>query len=148
MSPTHKVAHDLITLIGYGTFITRDHWKDKQDVETCLVHNYMRVFPKGNWYPYVLETPNSSFWALKFSDSEEQLKDLDYYEGTSSGLFKRKETKISLKNGREIIAFIYVPTEKTIKSQKLSPAMDKNDAWREEIKKFPEIVDKFPELIL
>ena len=148
MLSNNESHHNLISVVGYGTFITKGHWKDKKDVEVCLVRNFIRVFPKGNWFPYTLKSPNSSFWALKFSVNEKQLKDLDYYEGVSSELFKREETEIKLKDGQEITAYIYIPTEKIIKSQELTAEMDKNDSWKEEIKKFPEIVEKFPELVL
>ena len=85
---------------------------------------------------------------MKFCISKEELKELDVYEGVSTGLFTRIETEIMLKNNRMTKAFIYVPTENTIISQKLTPEIDKNDKWKEEIKKIHEIVEKFPELIL
>ena len=138
---------NLISVIGYGTFITRGHWKDKKNVEVCLVKNYRRIFPKENWFPYVLYLEGASFWALKFSVNEEQLKELDYYEGVSAGLFERIQTDIVLKDKKRSKAFIYIPTEKTIKSQNLILELDKKDRWTEEIKKYPEIVKKYPELV-
>jgi gamma-glutamylcyclotransferase (GGCT)/AIG2-like uncharacterized protein YtfP len=136
-----------ISVIGYGTFITRNLWKDKRNVEVCKVKGYKRIFPEGNWFPYVLPSESSSFWALKFEVNEEELKQLDYYEGVHAGLYKRVKTKVELKNGEEIEAYIYVPTEKTIESQNLSEDMDKIDRWQEEIKEHPEILEKFPELV-
>jgi len=141
------LTKDLISVVGYGTFITKGHWKDKIDVESCIVEDYIRIFPEGNWFPYVLSCKDASFWALKFNVSEKELDDLDHYEGVSAELFKSVETRVILKNREKIIAFIYVPTEKTIISQNLTLEMDNSDRWREEIKKFPEIVKKFPELI-
>ncbi|MHA1490824.1 MAG: gamma-glutamylcyclotransferase family protein [Promethearchaeota archaeon] len=91
---------------------------------------------------------NSSFWALKFDVDEEQLKKLDIFEGVPSRLYNRVEVEILLKNNRLLKCFIYVPTKKTIHSQNLSPETDKNDKWKEEIKKFPEIVNKFHELVM
>ncbi len=85
---------------------------------------------------------------LKFEVEKAQLNGLDQYEGVSAGLFKRVKTQVLLKNGNIIHAFIYVPTKKTIESQNLTFELDKRDRWREEIKKFSEIVKRFPELIL
>ena len=79
---------------------------------------------------------------------KDQLKTLDYYEGTSTGLFKRVKTEIFLKDSSKQQAFIYVPTDETILSENLSVDMDRTDRWKEEIKKFPEIIKKFPELLL
>ena len=75
------------------------------------------------------------------------MNNLDYYEGISSNLFERVETKIYLKDNRNITAFIYIPTEQTIFSEKLTIEIDPDDRWVEEIKKFPDIVKEFPELL-
>ena len=141
------MTQGLISIVGYGTFITKGYWKDKIDVKTCLVKDYIRIFPEGNWFPYALHYKGGSFWALKFDVSEKELDDLDQYEGVSAKLFKRVETQVILKNDEEICAYIYVPTEETIELQKLSHEMDKIDRWKEEIKKNPDIAKKFPELI-
>ncbi|TXT60479.1 MAG: hypothetical protein BAJALOKI2v1_100025 [Promethearchaeota archaeon] len=138
---------DSVSVVGYGTFITRSLWKNKKNVQVCKVMGYKRIFPEGNWFPYVLPSETSSFWALKFDVNEEELKQLDYYEGVHADLYKREKTQVELKNGELIKAFIYVPTEKTIESQDLSEDMDNIDRWQEEIKAHPEIVEKFPELV-
>ena len=138
---------DLISVVGYGTFITKGHWKDKDNVEVCIVKDFVRIHPKGNWFPFILPKKGNSFKALKFDVEKGQLNALDLYEGVSADLYDRVEIQVFLKNNDKINAFIYVPTQKTIESQGLTPEMDKNDRWREEIKKFPEIVNKFPELI-
>ena len=137
-----------ISVIGYGTFITHGHWKNKENVEVCIVFNFIRIFPKGNWFPFVLPLENSSFWALKFDVNETQLEELDYYEGIQTGLYERYQTEIILKNNKKSKAFIYVPTKETINSLDLNPELDLNDKWKEEIKKIPEIIIKFPELVL
>ena len=136
-----------ISVIGYGTFITQGYWKNKKNVEVCLVNNFIRIFPKNSWFPFVLPLKKSSFWALKFEVTEGQLKELDYYEGIESGLFERSETEIVLKNTKTIKAIIYIPSKKTIESLKLKYEMDPNDKWKEEIRKDPELVMKFPELV-
>ena len=138
---------DLISIVGYGTFITKGHWKDQDNVEVCVVKDFVRILPRGNWFPYVLPAKGSSFTALKFDVRKGQLKTLDQYEGVSVELYDRVKTQVILKNNEMINAFIYVPTQKTIESQNLTPELDKNDRWREEIKKFPEVVMLFPELI-
>lgn len=137
-----------ISVIGYGTFITRGHWKDKNNVEISKVPNFIRIFPKGNWFPFVLPLKNSSFWALKFDVNQEQLIQLDYYEGIQTGLYERYEIEIILKNNKSSNALIYVPTQDTINSLKLAPDLDLNDRWKEEIKKYPDVVLNFPELVL
>jgi gamma-glutamylcyclotransferase (GGCT)/AIG2-like uncharacterized protein YtfP len=137
----------LFSVVGYGTFITKHHWQDKSNVEVCKVKNYKRIFPPGCWFPYVLPCKESSFWALKFDVNEHELNNLDYYEGVSSNLFKRVKIQINLKDHREIKAFIYIPTEQTIASEKLTLEIDENDRWKEEIKKFPNIIKKFPQLL-
>jgi gamma-glutamylcyclotransferase (GGCT)/AIG2-like uncharacterized protein YtfP len=134
--------------VGYGTFITKGHWKDKENVETCIVKDFIRIYPKTNWFPFILPAKGNSFKALKFDVEKGQLNALDLYEGVSANLYDRVETQVFLKNNDKINAFIYVPTQETIESQGLTPEMDKNDSWKEEIKKIPEIVKKFPELIL
>jgi hypothetical protein len=141
-------SSSLYSVVGYGTFITRGYWKSKKNVEICLVRDYIRIFPPGNWFPYVLPCKLSSFFALKFDVNKEELGKIDFYEGIIEKHFERKIVKILLKNKNIISAFIYVPSESTIKSQKLTPEIDKNDCWKEEIKKFPKLVSMFPELIL
>ncbi len=138
----------IFSVVGYGTFITHGLWKHKLNVEVCIVKNYVRIFPEGNWFPYVLPLKESSFNALKFCVSKEELEELDVYEGVSAGLFERIETEILLKNNRTTKAFIYVPTENTIISQKLRLGIDRNDSWKKEIEKFSEIVKKFPQLVI
>jgi gamma-glutamylcyclotransferase (GGCT)/AIG2-like uncharacterized protein YtfP len=138
---------ELFSVVGYGTFITRNYWKDKENVEVCKVMDFRRIFPKGNWFPYALPSNGDSFWALKFDVDLQQLERLDYYEGVQAGLYKRVKTEIFLKNKEKTKAFIYVPTQDTIESQKLSLEIDKEDRWKEEIKKNPEVVEKFPELV-
>ncbi len=141
------MTDDLISVVGYGTFITRELWKEMKNVEPCLVKNHARIFPKGNWFPYVLPKEGASFWALKFDANEPQLKQLDYYEGVEAGLYERVLIPIIVKSGESKRAYIYIPTRQTIERQGLSPSMDPEDRWKEEIKKKPEIVAKFPELI-
>jgi len=147
LTSNNKQKNKLYSIIGYGTFITRGYWKDKQNVEICLVQNYARVLPDGSWFPYVLKSEESSFWALKFDVNKQQLKGLDDYEGVPSNLFERIEIDVILKNKDLISAFLYIPTKQTIISQKLSLKQDNYDNWKEEIKKHPEIVDNFPELV-
>ena len=138
---------NFISVIGYGTFITRGLWKDKFNVEVCTVLNFTRIFPRNNWFPYALKSAGS-FKALKFDVTKEEIIFLDKIEGVNSGLFKRVMVDILLENNRPSSAFIYVPTEETIVSQKLTLESDKIDRWKEKIKKIPEIVRKFPDLIL
>ena len=135
------------SVIGYGTFITRGYWKDKQNIEPCLVSNYSRVFPPNYWFPVVFPS-NDSFWALKFDVSQEELNQLDNYEGVHLGLFERIRTQVELKRGNKIIAFLYIPTENLIITQKLTIELDTSDRWKDHLKTFPEIVQLFPELIL
>ncbi|MBY9017320.1 MAG: gamma-glutamylcyclotransferase [Candidatus Lokiarchaeota archaeon] len=142
-----KKNRSYASVIGYGTFITRGYWKDKQNVESCLVNNYSRVFPRKYWFPVVLPS-DDSFWALKFDVSQEELNQLDNYEGVHLGLFERIQTKVELKTGSKINAFLYVPTENLIVSQMLTNELDTSDRWKEHIRTFPEIVQLFPELIL
>jgi len=138
----------LSSIVGYGTFITHGYWKDKLHVQVCLVNDFIRIFPKGNWFPYILHCIKSSFWALKFDVSKEELNELDRYEGDHAGLFKRIQISVFLNDKRKLNAFIYIPTDETINTLNLNPNIDKIDRWKEEIKKFPEVVKKFPELIL
>ena len=146
MIVNNSTGFKLISIIGYGTFITRNLWKDKKNVEVCTVKNFTRIYPKNSWFPYVLQS-TGSFKALKFDVNEQELGTLDRIEGVFEGLFKRVNTEIYLKNNRKSSAFIYVPTDKTIKSQNLFLELDKTDQWKEEIKKYSEIVNEFPELI-
>ena len=143
------MSANFIPIIGYGTFITHDFWKDKRNVEVCIVKNYIRVYiPEKNWFPYALPLKNSSFKALKFEVTKQELEKLDIYEGVKSGLFKRVKTEVVLKNNKLIEAFIYIPTNNMINSQGLSPHLDKFDSWKKEIEKSVETLKKFPELLL
>ena len=146
MIGNNSTGFKLISIIGYGTFITRNLWKDKKNVEVCTVKNFTRIYPKNSWFPYVLQS-KGSFKALKFDVNKTELETLDRIEGVFEGLFKRVKIEISLKNDRKSSAFIYVPTDKTILSQNLFLELDKTDQWKEEIKKHLEIVNSFPELI-
>ncbi len=141
------MAQNKYSIVGYGTFITRGYWKNKSNVKICKVTGFRRILPKGNWFPFVLPDENSSFWALKFDVNEEELNQLDYYEGVAAGLYKRIKIDIQLKNGIKKEAFIYVPTQKTIQQQNLLLEMDKIDKWKEEIRKDSNLLRKFPELL-
>jgi len=147
MNSKKQSEKNLISVIGYGTFITRRYWSDKKNVDIVHVKNYSRIFPEGNWYPYVLKSEGSSFWALKFDINEEELEQLDVYEGVPLGLFERVKIEVLLSNQKKIEAYIYVPTEETIKTQNLSLSQDIHDRWKEEIKKYPKIMSRFPKLI-
>ena len=118
---------------------------DKANVEVCTVINFTRIFPRNTWFPYVLKS-SGSFKALKFDVTKEELNFLDKIEGVSTGLFKRVMVDILLKSNQSSSAFMYVPTEETIVSQKLTLESDEVDRWKEEIKKIPEIVRNFPDL--
>lgn len=147
MIDINSTGFNLSSIIGYGTFITHNLWKDKANVEVCLVKNFTRIYPKGSWFPYTLRS-NGSLKALKFDVNNRELKTLDLIEGVYEGLFERVITPIYLKNDSKSFAFIYIPTEKTIESQNLSLELDKVDRWEEEILKCNEIIHKFPELII
>jgi gamma-glutamylcyclotransferase (GGCT)/AIG2-like uncharacterized protein YtfP len=134
------------SIVGYGTFITDGFWKKKSNVEVCTIQNYIRLFPKGSSFPYVLFSEGLSFKALKFDVKEQELKELDKYEGVGKDLFKRIETEILLKGKKVAKAFIYVPTETTIIKQKLKPELDKEDLWKKEIEKCAELRKIFPDL--
>ena len=136
---------NFISVVGYGTFITSGLWKNKFNVEVCTVINFTRIFPRNSWFPYALRS-TGSFRALKFDVSIDDLNYLDDIEGIKYGLFNRVMVDILLKDFRSFSAFMYVPTEETIASQKLTLESDKVDRWEEEIKKIPEIVRFFPEL--
>ena len=147
MIAINSTGFNLSSIIGYGTFITHNLWKDKANVEVCLVKNFTRIYPKDSWFPYALRS-NGSLKALKFDVNNRELKTLDLIEGVYEGLFERVITPIYLKNESKSSAFIYIPTEKTIESQNLSLELDKVDRWEEEILKCNEIIHKFPELII
>ena len=145
MNVNNTPDSNFISVVGYGTFITRCLWKGKFNVEVCTVINYSRIFPGNSWFPYALKS-TGSFKALKFDVSKEEIDYLDDIEGVSNGLFKRVLVKILLKNNRSSFAFMYVPTNETMVSQKLTLESDKVDRWKEKIKKNPEIVRDFPNL--
>ena len=135
------------SVIGYGTFLTRGYWKNKVNLEICKISGFRRILPVGNGFPYIIIDKESSFWALKFDVTKEELQKLDYYEGTSVGFYKRIQINVEMKNGKEKKAFIYIPTEDTIKRENLSTEIDKYDKWKDIISKYHELVEKFPELI-
>ncbi|NVM44041.1 MAG: gamma-glutamylcyclotransferase [Candidatus Lokiarchaeota archaeon] len=146
MIANNSTCFNLIPIVGYGTFITRNLWVDKANVEVCLVKNFTRIYPKGNWFPYALRS-NGSFKALKFNVNKQELETLDLIEGVNEGLFERVNTEIYLKNSRKSSAFIYIPTNNTIASQNLTLEIDKTDRWIEEILKNSKVIHEFPELV-
>jgi hypothetical protein len=146
LNANNSSSLNLFSIVGYGTFITRNLWIDKANVEVCLVRNFTRIYPKDNWFPYALRS-NGSFKALKFDVSEQELKTLDLIEGVNEGLFERVPTEICLMDNTKAIAFIYIPTNKTIKTQNLSLELDKSDRWIEEILKNFDVINKFPDLL-
>lgn len=146
MIANNSTSFGLSSIIGYGTFITHNLWKDKANVEVCLVKNFTRIYPKGSWFPYALRS-NGSFKALKFDVNKQELEALDIIEGVHDGLFERINISIYLKNNIKSIALIYIPTDKTIKLQNLSLELDEIDRWKEEISKCSEVLKKFPELL-
>ena len=113
MNVNNSTSFNLISIVGYGIFITRNLWKDKANVEVCFVKNFTRIYPKGNWFPYALRS-NGSFKALKFDVNKQELETLDLIEGVSERLFERVTTDIYLKNKMKSSAFIYIPTDNTI----------------------------------
>ncbi len=147
MIANNSTGFNLSSIIGYGTFITHNLWKDKANVEVCLVKNFTRIYPKSSWFPYALRS-NGSLKALKFDVNKRELKTLDLIEGVYEGLFERVNAEIYLKNNTKSTALIYIPTDKTIKSQNLSLELDEIDRWKEEISKYPEIIKKFPGLLI
>ena len=147
MIANDSTGFKLSSIIGYGTFITSNLWKDKPNVEVCLVKNFTRIYPKGSWFPYALRS-NGSFKALKFDVNKQELETLDIIEGVYEGLFERVKTTIYLKDNTKSSALIYIPTDKTIKSQNLSLELDEIDRWKEEISKCSEVLKKFPEIIM
>lgn len=145
---TFNPSSNLVSVIGYGTFISRGIWRTKKNVEICLVKDYIRIYPEGYWYPFILPSEGSSFFALKFDVTKEELKDLDFIEGVSENYFKREVIEVYRKNNEKIQAYIYLPTDQLITKNKLSVSLDDKDRWKEEIKNDSEIIEKFPELIL
>ncbi len=135
------------SIVGYGTFITKGYWKNKENIEVCKVSGYRRIYPENSWFPYVLKDKESSFWALKFDVSGDDLYQLDVYEGVFSGLYKRILIEVNIKNYVLKKAYIYIPTKETVKKEKLSLEMDYTDKWKNEIKKNTEIIKLFPELL-
>ncbi len=141
-------SYNLVSVIGYGTFISRGIWRTKRNVKVCVVKGYIRIYPEGYWYPFVLPSEGSSFYALKFDVTKEELRQLDFYEGVSENYFRREIIEVYHKSNEKIQAYIYLPTDQLIIKYNLSVDLDEMDRWREEIKKDPEIIEKFPELIL
>jgi serine protease inhibitor len=140
--------YNLVSVIGYGTFISRGIWRTKKNVEVCIVKDYIRIYPEGHWYPFILPLKGSSLYALKFDVTKEELRNFDFYEGVSENYFKREIIEVYCKNNEKIQAYIYLPTDQLITKYKISIDLDEKDRWKEEIKKDPEIIEKFPELIL
>ncbi|MGV9171849.1 MAG: gamma-glutamylcyclotransferase family protein [Promethearchaeia archaeon] len=136
-------------VVGYGTFITELYYQcyGKIPIRACKVLNYTRILPEDHPFPYVLPKKGAAFWALLFSVTNSQLKKLDYYEGVNVGIYKRERCNVKLKNQNLTEAYIYVPTKKTIEEQNLSYNTDRKDRWQNEIKKHPQIVENFPELV-
>ncbi len=144
-------------VIGYGTFITHGVYKEKENVQPVIVKGYRRVFEKRRMrYPFVLEDQESSFVGLSFDIQKDYLRGLDSYEccdrqdpnnSNGNGLYYRKEINAETTDGVEITAWIYIPTNRTIKRGRLSLDIDDKDSWREIIKVHCDGMKDFPVLV-
>lgn len=143
-----KPKPNMVFMIGYGTFITNQTYIDAKSVYVCKLKNYHRLWLKTTIYPFVLPDPDyKGIHALCFTVEKERLPSLDKYEGVEAGLYKRKQIDVELLNGDTCEGFIYIPTQKCIDEFHLSFDKDPHDAWLEEIRKMPEIAQKYPELL-
>ncbi len=137
-----------VLMVGYGTFITNETYKNSKDVKVCVVRGYRRLWLKSTFYPFVLPDPNyAGIHGLVFSISKDQLKNLDIYEGVEAGLYSREMLTVQTLDGSTTDAYIYIPTQKCINEFGLSLRKDPEDCWIEEIKKNPKIFERFPKLI-
>lgn len=135
-------------MIGYGTFITNQTYSEAKQVFVCKLRNYRRLWFGTTIYPFII--PDKEFaglHALCFTLDKERLPSLDKYEGVEAGLYTREEIEVELESGDFCQAFIYIPTQKCINEYELTSTKDPNDSWMNEIKKTPEIGDKFPKLL-
>lgn len=135
---------ELISIVGYGTFLTKGYWKGKKNVEPCLVRDYIRILPEGYWYPFALYKKGASFWALKFDITVIELDTLDIYEGVAEKLYDRILINVELEENRIISAYLYVPSQNTIQNSKLTTDLDEQDRWREKLLLNSELISQFP----
>lgn len=155
---------------GYGSFITSGTWKDKLNPQICQVQGFRRVFNEQYaWYPFAIPDAKSTFLAIVFEVSGNQLSSLDRYECAPS-LYYRMQTKVLVRDGGDWVqktAWIYVPPEKTLKEKRATkafkqptpdkplgfPFYDYEDLWlKQKVRKAnmktkfgKELAEKFPE---
>lgn len=102
------------SVFGYGTFITKQMYKGKQNVRAAYLPNYYRVYRPQDWFPYILMDDNSfrnvksGFWGLLFYVTENELRHLDQYEGEGS-IYRRIRVDGLEKTGEETEFFVYYP---------------------------------------
>lgn len=122
MNNNQESAESTKFVIGYGTFIIKAANGDER-FETitgvCEVKDFLRMYhPKfaevlGYWYPFAVKKEKSSFKALVYEVTEEDIESLDFYEGVPK-LYERTTCEITLLNDcNNVKAEIYVPSEST-----------------------------------
>ena len=135
-------------LIGYGSFITNKSFIESHTIFLCKIKGYRRLWFKTTVFPFILPDPSfSGIHALCFTIEEEQIKNLDKYEGVDAGLYSREKILVEFIDGNQCYAYIYIPTNKCIQEYDLTFNNDPDDVWMDEIKKFPEVCKKYPELL-
>ncbi|MBD3352412.1 MAG: hypothetical protein GF364_13070 [Candidatus Lokiarchaeota archaeon] len=146
----------MMLVFGYGTFITKKIYKDKNNVQPAYLPRYFRVYRPRDWFPYVIKSSDCNdsvdfkpgFWGLVFQVNKSELTELDLYEGEGS-LYKRISEQFLLPDGSKIDAFLYYPMKNTIRRYNLMDYIRLGDLWRKKIiEEHPDIVKEFPQLAL
>lgn len=139
-------------VFGYGTFITKQVYKDKEKVRPAYLPDYFRVYRPQDWFPYVLRDDDShpevksGFWGLLFKVNDEELRNLDIYEGEGR-LYRRIKANGLEKNGDEAEFYIYYPMDSTIREMNLHQYVSSGDLWRQKIiDEHPGIIQDYPQL--
>ena len=138
----------LTPMIGYGTFITSEIFRNKRNIEPCFIPHFRRIIPPA-WdaYPFALPDPAyPGFFGLKFEVDALQLKELDLIEGVDSKLYYREKVEILIRGGKKTEAFIYIPTETTQNRFKITLTADLNDRWLEFIRQHHNLLREIPEV--
>jgi hypothetical protein len=143
-------GNNMVSLVGYGTFITKGLYAEGRNIEVCFVPKHRRIYPItwSGGYPFALPDLNcAGFFALKFEIDNDQLSEFDWYEGVPQGLYDRVEIPIIIRKNKQIQAFIYLISQQSLKEYKIALESDTHDRWLEEIKACSDKCHEFPELL-
>ncbi|MHA1914706.1 MAG: gamma-glutamylcyclotransferase family protein [Promethearchaeota archaeon] len=106
-------------LFVYGTLQhgqSRNHILKGLKYERATLFNYRKVTPPSLGFPFIVHDDSSNLEGdVYYSIEKSLLKEIDWIEGEGE-LYNRILVNVTLKNGKELEAYTYYPSEILIKN--------------------------------